>query len=61
MYSLKEILHRWPKHVGGYAVYAIVNLHICVCTCWSSHNESLLYDHESFKKSQVSYIKFQEG
>jgi len=48
MYSLKEILHRWPKHVGGYAFYAIVNLHICIRNCWSSHNESSVHDHQSF-------------
>jgi len=27
--------NRWPKHVGGYAVCTAVNLHICICTCWS--------------------------
>jgi len=25
---------RW-KHVGGYAGYNTINLHICMCTCWS--------------------------
>ena len=33
--SLKEHLpenshNRWPKHVGGYAVYNKINLHICM-------------------------------
>jgi len=23
--------NRWPKHVGGYAVYITINLHICIC------------------------------
>jgi hypothetical protein len=22
------------KHVGGYAIYATINLHICICICW---------------------------
>jgi len=24
----------WPKHVGGYAAYNTINLHICICLCW---------------------------
>ena len=24
----------WLKHVGGFADYNIINLRICVCTCW---------------------------
>ena len=32
---LPEDGHKWPKHVAGYAVYNTVNLHICICTCWS--------------------------
>jgi len=36
-YILQEHLpeeghNRWPKHVGGYAVYNTISLHICVCT-----------------------------
>jgi len=47
--SFKEHLtedghNRWPKNVGGYAACNTVNLHICVCTCWSiSHNEEVLF------------------
>jgi len=25
----------WPKHVGCYAVYNTVSVHICRCTGWS--------------------------
>ena len=39
--SFKEHLpedgnNRWPKHVGGYAVYTTINLRIFICTCWFS-------------------------
>jgi len=27
--------NRLLKHVGGYAVRNTINLHICICTCWS--------------------------
>ena len=34
-YNVPEDGHnRWPKHVGGYAVYNTINLHICIWTCW---------------------------
>jgi hypothetical protein len=26
--------NKWPKHVGDYAVYNTINLHICLCTSW---------------------------
>jgi hypothetical protein len=37
--SFKEHLpedghNRWPKHVGGYAVYNTINLHIRISTRW---------------------------
>jgi len=24
----------WPKHVGDYADYSVINLHICMYNCW---------------------------
>ena len=48
--SFNEGHARWPKHVASYAVYTIINLHICVCTVgFTSHNESSVLGHESFK------------
>jgi len=32
---LEDGHNRWPKHVGGYAVYNTVNLLISTGTCWS--------------------------
>jgi len=26
--------NRWPKQVGGYADYSIINLQICICNFW---------------------------
>ena len=53
--SFKEHLledghNRWPKQVGGYAIYNTVNLRVCICTYWSiSRNESSVNGHESLK------------
>lgn len=33
--SLKVTTNRWPQPVGGYLVYNTMNLHICICICWS--------------------------
>jgi hypothetical protein len=39
--------NRRTKHVGGYAVYNTLNLHICIGTCWSvCHDESSVHSHE---------------
>jgi hypothetical protein len=46
------------KHVGGYAVYNTVNLHICnALVGFVSHNVSLLHVRESFKILNSSLIK----
>jgi len=29
-------LNRWPKRVEGCAIYNTINLHICICACWSN-------------------------
>jgi len=26
--------NKWPKDVGGYADYNIINLYISICICW---------------------------
>jgi len=31
----EDVHNRWPKHVGGCAVYNTKNLHICICIIWS--------------------------
>ena len=47
------------KHVGGFAVYNTINLHIFICACWSiSHNESSLHDHESFQRVWIGFSWF---
>jgi hypothetical protein len=33
---------RWPKHVGHYIVYNIINLHTCTQTCWSHVSQSII-------------------
>jgi hypothetical protein len=52
----KDGQNSWSKHAAVYAAYNAINLHICIgyaLVGFISHNESSVYDHESFKAGIV--------
>jgi hypothetical protein len=47
--------NKWMKHAGNYVFYSTVNLHICICTCWSLF---LIMNHQCMVMNHLKYTKF---